>query len=194
MDEPAPTDSSARTQGTNKSEAAGGTRRMGRYVNIQGAAAERGAGASVVGFDDLRRHLDDEDFFAAVRIDLDHPVQEDALVVLHGHHAVDEDVFRERLVFRRGGNAGLQRLDVPAMQLHRRLLPAASAAPCVTRKANALFIYWIIPFQSSTGFVNKSLQFCRFDEVKFLPDRRSPAVYLIYCANHPREVRHEQGG
>src|SRR5207249_8034615 len=99
----------------------------------QGRPARRsGPGPSVIGFDDLRRRLDDEDFFAAVGFDLDDPVQKDPLVVFHGDDAVDEDVLRERLVLRGGRNAGLQGLDVPAMQLHRR------PSPCGSRRAESL--------------------------------------------------------
>src|SRR2546427_3943361 len=69
---------------------------------------------------------------SAVGIDLDDPMQKDPLVVLHRHDAVDEDVFGERLILRRGGYAGLQGLDVPAMQLHRRPFP------CGGRRAEPL--------------------------------------------------------
>src|SRR3989442_5617992 len=109
------------------------TRRIDRYVSTRlSRPRHAGRGPSVVGFDDLWRRLDDEDFFAAVWIDLDDTMQKDPLVVLHRHDAVDEDVFRERLVLRRRGNSGLQGLDVPAMQLHRR------PSPCGGRPAHPL--------------------------------------------------------
>src|SRR5438445_11614421 len=76
-----------------------GARRMARYVNtphgrkkrqrsrclagipqhsLPGAAGEPAAHShSVIGLDDLRRGLDDEDLLRAVRIDLHDPVQKD---------------------------------------------------------------------------------------------------------------------
>src|SRR5882672_9689009 len=100
---------------------------------------------SVIGLDDFRRGLDDEDLFAAVGIDLHHAVQKDALVVLHGDDAVHEDVLGERLILGRGGKAGLQGLDVPSMQLHRRASLRGSRRHLTRAPANHCLYTGIAP-------------------------------------------------
>src|SRR2546425_148643 len=67
----------------------------GGCLVVAHAAGALGPGPSVIGLDDLRRCLDDENFFAAVRIDLDQSVKNHPPVVLHGDDAVDEDIVRE---------------------------------------------------------------------------------------------------